>query len=162
MATATKTKSTTTATKAKATATKTQAKKTGTQAKATGKQAERTLRAIATDGVYATVGLADNAVSVLRALPVKANELAEELPTDPSALRTRLETVVTTAEKEFDQFATRGRTVVEQIANAAATKRAVDQTKTARTQVKAAVTSVRKAVGQNVEAVEVSAGKVGK
>jgi hypothetical protein len=162
MATATKTtKAKATATKAKASATKTQAKKTTTQAKATTQQAERTLRAFATDGVYATVGLADNAVAVLRSLPEKAHELREELPADPKQLRTRLESVVTTAEKEFDQFATRGRTVVEQIANAAATKRAIDQAKAAQTQVKAAATSVRKAVVRTGEAAEAGAEKVG-
>lgn len=148
-------------TKTQANSTRSQAKKTTQSAKATRQQAERTLRTVATDGVYATLGLADNAVSVLRSLPVRANELRGDLRSTPKELQTRFETVVTTAEKEFDQFADRGRTVVEQIANAAATKRAVDQTRAARTQVKAAVTSVRKAVGQNAEAVEVGADKVG-
>ena len=52
----------------------------------------------------------------------------------------------------YDDFVKRGRSLSKKISNAAATKRAMEQTKTARTQIKAATTSVSKAVQANVEA----------
>lgn len=52
----------------------------------------------------------------------------------------------------YNDFITRGRTFSKKIRNSAATKQALEQTKTARTQIKAATTSVSKAVQANVEA----------
>lgn len=159
------------ATKAKAQATTTpaEAAEASRSLREATQQAERTLRSLATDSAYVTVGIADNAVSYLRDWPNKVQELPKLvegraktlLDETPKELQARLETVRSSAEKELEQYASRGRTVVEQIANAAPTKRAVEQARTALSSVKAARTNVRRAAGLSVEAVETGAEEVG-
>lgn len=162
------TKATTkTTTKAKA-----QTRKTATSAKQTAKQAERTVRTVVLDGAYATVGLGDTAVETLRQLPVKAAQLrneapkkvrslTEDAPRDLKDLTARAKVFRTTAERELDAYATRGRKVVQAIRGSASTQKALEQSRTARSQVKAATTSVRKAVKQSAVAVDTATGKVG-
>lgn len=150
-----------------ATSTKKQDTKTTAKTRSTAKQTERNARALLTDGAYAAVGLGDSTVELLRTLPVQVDKLRTEAPKtfesflSPAELKTRLEVARKDAEKEFEAFATRGRTVVESISNSAATRRALEQTRTARAQVRAAVTSVRRAVGQSVDAAEAATDKVG-
>lgn len=162
----------TTKTKTQARHTKTAAKSTARTAKSTSKQAERTARALVSDGAYAAVGLGDTAVEILRTLPEQLTKLRTEGPkvvegvelrlATPAELRSLVETARAEAATEFDALASRGRTVVTSISNAAATKRAFDQTRIAQTQLKGAITSVRRAVEQAADAVETAAGKVGR
>lgn len=149
------------------------------------------VRTLATDTVYATVGAGDRAIAVARELPqrlddirkhrvnrttsvVKNNRLrAEGLIKDapdkaqsfvkdvPTKLQAEVSGNFETARKELDSFATRGREVVEAIAKAPTTKRALSQTETARSQVKGAITSIRKAVEQGQEAVEGAVDRIG-
>ena len=168
---------------AKATA-KTAAQKTQTKTKTVKTAAkpaqERTVKNIVVDTAYATVGITDTAVEVLKSLPAKAAELREEAPvrvrtltTDaPKQLTERFQAVTTqgkatvtglrgTVETQIDTYASRGREVIGKVQNSAATKRALEQSRVARAQVKAAATSVRKAVGATADAAEVAAEKAG-
>ena len=82
--------------------------------------------------LYAIVGIGDLAVE-------KASNLPKFADRDNT-------------QKLYQDVIKRGRTFSKKIGNSAATKRALDQTKTARTQIKAATTSVSKAVQANVDA----------
>jgi hypothetical protein len=156
------------------------AKTTSREGKATTEQAERTVRTFVTDSAYAALGVGDTAVGILKGIPGQVERFRKETPksvetgvkdvehrvrslwTDtPEELRSRLEAVRKDAEKEFDAYAERGRSVYESVRRSAPTRRAVEQSKAARSQVKAATTSVRKALGQSVEAVEAAADKIG-
>lgn len=164
-------------TAAQKTQTKTQTKTVKTAAKPAQ---ERTVKNIVVDTAYATVGITDTAVEVLKSLPAKAAELREEAPvrvrtltTDaPKQLTERFQAVTTqgkatvtglrgTVETQIDSYASRGREVIGKVQNSAATKRALEQSRVARAQVKAAATSVRKAVGATADAAEVAAEKAG-
>ena len=92
--------------------------------------------------LYAIVGLGDLAIEKASSLPKLADR--------------------TSTQKAYDDFIKRGRTFSKKISNAAATKRALEQTKTARTQIKAATTSVSKAVQANVEATRSIAQRLAK
>lgn len=200
MATATSTKTTArkpAAKKPAARKTKTTAQKAKTSAKSTPKSTpkaaaktatkpaqERTVKNIVIDTAYATVGLTDTAVEVLKSLPAKAAELREEAPVRVKTLSTTLTTeapkqvtarfqAVTTqskatvtelrgqVENSIGSYADRGREVLGKVQNSAATKRALEQSRVARSQVKAAATSVRKAVGATAAAAESAADKAG-
>ncbi len=91
---------------------------------------------------YALVGLGDLAVEKVSTLPKLADK--------------------TSTQKAYDDMIKRGRTFSKKIRSAAATKRALEQSKTARTQIKAATTSVSKAVQANVEATRSIAQRVAK
>lgn len=178
---ATKTAATKTqATKTEAAKTAQAAKQTTQQAQRTRAQAERTARTFIADGAYAALGVGDTAVGVLKRLPTRVGRVGKKAPKTvearvkgverrvkslwtetPDDLKTRLEAARTTAGKELDTYAQRGRSVVQAVTSNKATRRALDQTKVARGQVKAATTSVRKALGQSAEAVETAADKVG-
>lgn len=175
MATATQTRKTPAKPKPKAT---TAARKPVQKAaqKPAPKPAERGVRDLVVDSAYATIGLTDSAVAVLKTLPLKAAELREEAPvivkTAPKQATERVQAVAaqgkavaaefrTQADQRLGTLAARGREVVGKVQNSAATKRALDQSRIARSQVKAAATSVRKAVGAGVQAAEVAADKVG-
>lgn len=92
--------------------------------------------------LYAAVGIGDLAVE-------KATSITKIADRDATM-------------RAYDDFVTRGRTFSKKIRNSAATKRAVDQTKTARSQIKAASTSVSKAVQANVEATRTIAQRFAK
>jgi hypothetical protein len=64
------------------------------------------------------------------------------------------------AVRTYEDLAKRGEKLVKSIRTSAATKRAVDQTKTARSRVRAAATSVRKAVNETAGATKSAAKKV--
>lgn len=175
MATATQTRKTPAKPKPKtATAARKPVQKTA--AKPASKPAERGVRDLVVDSAYATIGLTDSAVAVLKTLPLKAAELREEAPvivkTAPKQATERVQALAgqgkavaaelrTQADQRLGTLAARGREVVGKVQNSAATKRALDQSRIARSQVKAAATSVRKAVGAGVQAAEVAADKVG-
>ena len=175
-ATKTQAKKTTAAAKKTAQA----AKKTTRQTQRTTRQAERTLRNLVSDSAYAALGVGDTAVAALRSVPTEVERVRKDVPKTvesrvkdveervrtlwtetPEELQARLKAARTSAEKEFDSYAKRGRSVVRSVRSSQATSRAVDQLKVARSQVKAAATSVRKAFGESVEAVESAADKVG-
>lgn len=141
---------------------------------------ERNVKNIVIDSAYATVGLTDTAVEVLKSLPAKAAGLREEAPVRvkavttqaPKQLTERFQTVTTQGrstvtvlrgqvEQQITSYASRGREVVGKVQNSAATKRAMEQSRIARAQVKAAATSVRKAVGATADAAESAAEKAG-
>lgn len=172
MATATQTRKTPAKAKPKAA---TAARKPAA-AKPAPKPAERGVRDLVLDSAYATIGLTDSAVAVLKSLPVKAAELRGDAPelvkTAPKQATERVQAVAaqgkaaavelrTQADQRLGTLAARGREVVGKVQNSAATKRALDQSRIARSQVKAAATSVRKAVGAGVQAADVAADKVG-
>lgn len=177
MATATQTRKTPAKPKATTTARKPAQKPAQKPAaKPAPKPAERGVRDLVVDSAYATIGLTDSAVAVLKTLPLKAAELREEAPvivkTAPKQATERVQAVAaqgkavaaefrTQADQRLGTLAARGREVVGKVQNSAATKRALDQSRIARSQVKAAATSVRKAVGAGVQAAEVAADKVG-
>ena len=144
------------------------------------KPVERTLRTVVTDGAYAALGVSDSAVAALKGVPRNLERIRKEAPktletgvkdverwmrglwTDtPDEVRDRLEAARKEAGEDFDGYAERGRTMARSVRRSAATRRALEQSRTARSQVKAAATSVRKAFGQGVEAVESAAEKVG-
>jgi len=181
MATATKPKTTAKkpASKAK-TAPKTTAARKPAAQKPAVKSVERTVKTVVVDSAYATVGLTDTAVAVLKSLPAKAAELREEAPVTLKSLRDQAPRQLTdrlhavseqgkatveglrhATEQQLDSYATRGRTVVDKVRGSAATKKALEQSRIARSQVKAAATSVRKAVGASADAVESAAEKAG-
>lgn len=185
MATATKSKTTTAKSTRKPAQKPAQKPARKPAAKAAAKPAqERNVKTIVLDSAYATVGLTDTAVEVLKSLPTKAAELREEAPVRVKALRTsltseapkqlteRFQTVTTQGkstveglrgqvEQQLTSYAARGREVVGKVQNSAATKRAFEQSRVARSQVKAAATSVRKAVGATADAAESAADKAG-
>lgn len=189
MATATKPKTTakkpaTAKSKAKTAPKTTAARKPAAQKPANSKPAaksvERTVKTVVVDSAYATVGLTDTAVAVLKSLPAKAAELREEAPVTLKSLRDQaprqltdrlhavseqgkatVEGLRTATEQQLDSYATRGRTVVGKVRGSAATKKALEQSRIARSQVKAAATSVRKAVSASADAVESAADKAG-
>lgn len=163
---------------------KTSAQKTTTR-KTTSKAAQqRNVKTVVLDSAYATVGLTETAVALLKAFPEKApgtvKALREEAPVRVKNLssqapqqvaerfqsltgqsRARVLDLRTEAEKQLDTYAGRGREVVGKVLGSATTKRALDQTRVARSQVKAAATSVRKAVGASADAAEHAAERIG-
>lgn len=178
MATATQTRKSPAKPQAKAKPATTAARKPAAKpaAKPAVKNVDRGVRELVVDSAYATIGLTDSAVAVLKSLPLKAAELREEAPvivkTAPKQATERVQAVAaqgkavatglrTQAEQQLGTLAARGREVVGKVQNSAATKRALDQSRIARSQVKAAATSVRKAVGAGVQAADVAADKVG-
>jgi len=131
--------------------------RTAAQARGAAEAAQRTVKTVVTDAGYATVGLGDTAIAMVRTLPTKlqgvdANKLREETP---RAAQERIETIRRNAEKEFDVLAERGRNIVGELSKKnSAGQRAVDQARTARTQLRGAVTSLRNAVFSGAKAVE--------
>lgn len=162
----------TTRTKQQATKTKSSASKAAEQAQRAGQQAERTLRSVVTDTAYATVGLGDTAVGLVRSLnhraveaPKRIVDLRQQAPKAVRDLREQSTTNVRKlreqAAKEFDELTTRGRTVVGTVRSNTSTQESLDRAKTARSQVKAAVTSVGRAVKTQTEALDDAADAVG-
>lgn len=162
----------TTRTKQQANRTRAKAEQTTRQAQRTGEQAERTLRTLVTDTAYATLGLTDTAVGLVKSLnqraaeaPERVAQLREQAPSiartlrDQSAANARK--LRTQAASEFDELATRGRTLVGAVRGSRSTRESVDQTQTARSQLKAAATSVGKAARTQTEAVQDAAETVG-
>jgi hypothetical protein len=182
-----RTMSTTTA-KKQATATKTQAKRTVNTAKTTARRttttakqssqrtaaqarraseaAQRTVKTVVLDAGYATVGLSDTAIAMVRTLPTKLQAVqadAPKLAETPKLVEERFSTLRTSAEREFNVLAERGRNIVSELSKRnSAGRRAADQAKTARTQLKAATTSLRKAVFSGAEAVETTVEAAGR
>ena len=142
-----------------------------TAARTASEEAQRNVRTIMRDSAYATLGVGDLAVSVVRNLNQKAAELRAEAPrnlktgVDPRELATRLERraeqIRTGATKEFDRLSDRGRGLLEGVQRSSSTKKAVDQVGVARSQVKAATTSIAKATRFVGRAAEESVEKVG-
>ena len=133
--------------------------RTAAQARRAGDAAQRTVKTVVTDAGYATVGLTDTAIAIVRTLPTKLQNVQAEYPKiveeTPRRVEARLETLRTNAEKEFNVLAERGRNIVGELQKKnSAGQRAAEQAKTARTQLKGAVTSIRKAVFSGAEAVE--------
>ena len=129
---------------------------------------ERDAKVIASDAAYALAGLANDAlqlaneaVQLARTLPDKAQERAQELrdmKTRREELETKVREIREKAEQRFDEKATEGRTVADDLLNDGRVRRVLDQAKTARRQVKAAITSIRKTADEAIGA-GVSAGK---
>lgn len=119
---------------------------------------ERDPKVIVVDSLYATAGLAADSVTFARTLPERLQELStrDALERTLEQRRKELEQRVTTfrdrAEKRFDEKATIGRTIVDDVVGTAQFRRVFDQAKTARSQVKAAVTSIRKTAGATIDA----------
>jgi hypothetical protein len=123
---------------------------------------ERDAKVIAADAAYALAGLANDAlqlaneaVQLARTLPDKAQERAQELR-DVKVRREKLETRVREirerAEQRFDEKATEGRTVAEDLLGDERIRKVLDQAKNARSQVKAAITSIRKTADEAINA----------
>ncbi|MFG1920539.1 hypothetical protein [Cryptosporangium sp. NPDC048952] len=131
---------------------KTETKKTGNTVEATGD-----VKFALPDpkrGLYSAVGVADYAVSQIRALPRYQGVVVEALQKLPQQLRTQLTST-------YSEFADRGEKVVSSIRKDPATQEAVEQAKTAKSQVKAARTSVRKAAADTGSATEKAGDKIG-
>ena len=143
-----------------------QGKKAATEARATAEQAtaaarvaaeetQRNVRTLVRDSAFATLGVGDLAIGVVRNLGEKAAELRTEAPSairtgaDPRQISTRLERTLTQvrtdAGTEFQRLSQRGRSLVEQVQRSSSTRRAAEQVGNARSQVKAATTSVSRA-----------------
>lgn len=139
-----------------------QAQRTGAQAQRTAEQAERTVRSLVRDSAYATVGVGDTAVGFVRSLnsravgaPKQVAELRREAPELVRKARTQ-------AAHEFDELASRGRTLVRSVRRERSTNETAGQVRTAKSQVKAAVTSVGKAADSTVETAADVTERVGK
>lgn len=116
------------------------------------------------DGGYATIGATDAAVSYVRRLGAKANEVRGELNArklrDPRELSASLQKLGADVEQQFEALAGRGRELVASLQGNRATRRAVERTDVARSQVKAAGTSVRRAGEAAGAAVEEGAADI--
>ena len=133
--------------------------------------AERSVRTLARDSAFATIGVGDLAISIVRNLNKKAAQLRADAPStvktgiDPRQVSTRierrLEQARTDATKEFDRLTERGRSLVEGVQRSRSTKRASEQVGNARSQVKAAATSVTRASKLVGEAAGESVERVG-
>jgi hypothetical protein len=161
-----------------ATTARTQARRTSTTAKATtertvaqarlaGEAAQRTVKTVVTDAGYATVGLTDTAIAMVRTLPTKLSGVQADAPRlveeTPRRVEERISTLRTNAEKEFNVLAERGRNIVGELSKRnSAGQRAADQARNARIQLKAATTSLRKAVFSGAEAVETTVESAGR
>ncbi|WP_370328335.1 hypothetical protein [Euzebya sp.] len=173
-------KTSTAKTSAKKVTTARKAPTTTSTAPSTAGRHEFDVRALVTNSAYATIGAGDLAVETARTLPKRleaqrkaraerAQAFVKEAPIRAQALvkdaPTKLQAEWThgyeAARKELDVYAARGRKLIDSIANAPQTKRALDQTETARSQVKGAVTSIRKAVEQGQEAAEGAVRRIG-
>ena len=164
----------TTTTRARATGGGTASKTRGarpaasTAATRTREAAERTLPRLVVDGAYATLGLGDVAVEVVRTLPERVQslrEVAEDAPTQllatPQRLAAAYQAALDATGSALADAASRGRRVLEVLERQPATKRAIAQTRVARSQVKGATTSVRRAIEQGAEALEAGASRLG-
>lgn len=104
-------------------------------------------------GGYATIGVADAAVSYLRRLPALAGELRDELPDprrlgDPRAVTSSLRQIGADIENRVDTLAGRGREVVTTLRRSVPTRMAASRTRTAANQAGMAANQVRTAAGQ--------------
>lgn len=160
-------------TKQQARTAQTQAQRTKEQAQRTGKQAERTVRSFVTDTAYATVGLGDTAVGLVRSLnhravaaPKRIVDLRRDAPKAARSLREQgtanVRKLREQALEEFEELSTRGRNVVGSVRGSSSTREGVDRARTAKSQVKAAATSVGRAVKSQTEAIEDAAETVGR
>ena len=138
--------------------------RTATQARRASEAAQRTVKTVASDAGYATVGAADTAIALVRTLPTKLSSVeTPKLQETPRLTQERLETLRRNAEREFDVLAERGRNIVSELSKKnSAAQRAADQARTARTQIKGAATSLRKAVFSGAEAVETTVEAAGR
>ena len=157
------------------TTTSEQAQATAADAAATARTAaERTqhgLGRLVRDSAYATIGVGDLAVSVVRNFGEKAAQVRTDAPkalrtgVDPRQVRaqlsSRLEEVRSGATEEFLRLSERGRSLVEHAQHNQATRRATEQVDNARSQVKAATTSVGRAARFVGEAAGDTATSVG-
>ncbi|CAN5848879.1 hypothetical protein BH23ACT10_BH23ACT10_15830 [soil metagenome] len=127
--------------------------------------ASRTTFGLLRDSGYATIGATDAAVSYVRQLGTKANELrgglrALKLPA-PTEVSSSLRDLSDDVEQQFESLAGRGRELVASLQGNRATQTATDRVGVARSQVKAAATSVRRAGDAATDAVEEAASEVG-
>lgn len=114
---------------------------------------------------YATIGATDAAVSYVRQLGTKADEVRGSIrglklpaPTDVTASLRELGDGV---EQQLESLAGRGREVVASLQGNPATQTATERARVARSQVKAAATSVRRASDAAADAVDEAADEVG-
>ncbi|MPZ73527.1 MAG: hypothetical protein GEU74_09900, partial [Nitriliruptorales bacterium] len=131
--------------------------RTTAQARRAGDAAQRTVKTVVTDAGYATVGLTDTAIAMVRTLPTKLQNAQVDAPKlieeTPRKVEERFSTLRTNAEKEFNVLAERGRNIVSELSKSnAAGQRAAGQARNARRQLKAATTSLRNAVFSGAEA----------
>jgi hypothetical protein len=141
--------------------------RTAAQARRASESAQRTVKTVVSDAGYATVGLTDTAIAYVRTLPTKLSSVPAEAPRlveeTPRLVEQRLETLRTSAEREFNVLAERGRNIVGELSKRnSAGQRAADQARNARIQIKAATTSIRKAVFSGAEAVEKTVENAGR
>ena len=128
-----------------------------TKLTAGARNAGRSTVALLRDGGYATIGATDAAVTYVRRLGERAEQLRGDLPSTRDDLYASLRNV----EDRFGALAGRGREVVESLQRSRPTRDVVAQTRVARSQIKAAVTSVRRAGQAGGEAAGQAATVVG-
>jgi hypothetical protein len=140
--------------------------RTAAQARRATEAAQRTVKTVVLDAGYATVGLSDTAIAFARTLPTKlqsAQADAPKLTEAPKIVEERISTLRTSAEREFNVLAERGRNIVGELSKRnSAGRRASVQAKTARTQLKAATTSLRKAVFSGAQAAQTTVEAAGR
>ncbi len=112
---------------------------------------QRDPKVIVVDTAYAVAGLGTDAVRVARTLPGRAKDL-RDIDGRRADVEKRVRDIRDRVEQRFDEKATEGRTVVDDLLEQPQLKSVVDQAKTARTQVKAAITSIRKTATETVSA----------
>lgn len=125
-------------------------KRTSTS-KATTEVHERDPKVIAVDTAYAFAGIGTDAVRVARTLPERTKSL-RDIDGRRADVEKRVREIRDRVEQRFDEKASEGRTVVDDLLGNPQVKTVVDQAKTARSQVKAAITSIRKTATQTVAA----------
>lgn len=127
--------------------------------------ASRSTVGLLRDGGYATIGATEAAVSYVRQLGAKANELRGSLRTlklpAPAEVSSSLRDIGDEVEQQFESLAGRGRQLVASLQGSRATQTATDRARVARSQVKAAGTSVRRAGDAAADAVDQAADGVG-
>lgn len=133
------------------------------------RQAGRSTVALLRDGGYATIGATDAAVTYVRRLGERADQVREDPPEqlkvlrNPSDLTASLRELGSNVEERFGALAGRGREVVDTLQRSGPTRDAVGRTRAAGEQAKAAGEQA-KAAGEAVsevveEAAEKAAGK---
>lgn len=130
------------------------------------RDAGRSTVALLRDGGFATIGVTDAAVTYVRKLGERAEQMRGDLPDlktlrNPNELSASLRELSSNVEERFGALAGRGREVVESLQRNRPTRDAAERARVARSQVKAAATSVARAGEAAGDAAQQGAATVG-
>lgn len=130
------------------------------------REAGRSTAALLRNGGFATIGATDAAVTYVRKLGERAEQMREDLPVlktlrDPNELSASLRELGSTVEERFDALAGRGREVVESLQRSRPVRDAAERSRAARSQAEAAATNAARAGDAASDAAQEAVAAVG-